>query len=152
MKNAPYFPLFISLEAKKVRFFGGGKIALRRVRTLLDFGAIIEIIAPEVNDELLEICENITKREYHKGDCIGTDLVIAATDNPLVNEEIAKECKLLNIPISVASDKDLCTFFFPAIIKNEDIVIGLTSSGKDHKKLKVTTDKIRRLFLDETDH
>lgn len=152
MKNAPYFPLFISLEAKKVRFFGGGKIALRRVKTLLDFGAVIEIVSPKVSEELIVICENITKREYQNGDCLGANLVVAATDNPLVNEAIAKECKHLNIPVSVASDKDLCTFFFPAIIKNEDIVIGLTSSGKDHKKLKVTTDKIRRLFLDETDH
>lgn len=152
MKNAPYFPLFISLEGKKVKFFGGGKIALRRVKTLLDFGAIIEIISPDIDKELLKICNNITIREYSTGDCVGTDFVVAATNNPFVNDAIATECKQLNIPISVASNQDLCTFFFPAIIKNDDIVIGLTSSGNDHKKVKTVAERIRRLFFDESEH
>lgn len=144
-----YFPIFVSLKQKKVKIFGGGTIALRRTAVLLDFCNQIEIIAPCICPELSELCcKNLltmTHRAYQHGDCSGAFLVIAATDDQLVNAEIARECEQFGILISVASNTDQCTFLFPAIIREEDIVVGVTSGGQDHSKVKEVAKNIRKI-------
>lgn len=144
-----YFPIFISLKQKRVKIFGGGTIALRRTAVLLDFCNQVEIIAPHICSELSELCDKnlltINRRPYQRGDCRGAFLVIAATNDKLVNAEIAKECEQLGILISVASNKDQCTFLFPAIICEEDIIVGVTSGGQNHSKVKRVAENIRKI-------
>jgi len=144
--DTSYFPVFISLQNKKVKVFGGGKIAARRVAVLAEFGAFIEVIAPQISEEIKEnkAVQNITVRPYHKEDCYGSDLVIAATNDRMVNRQIAVECQQQHILVSVADDKALCTFYFPAVVKRENMVIGITSSGHDHSRVKKTAQKIQQ--------
>lgn len=144
-----YFPIFISLTEKRIKIFGGGAIALRRTAVLLEFCNQIEIIAPSICPELSELCEKnlltMNHRVYQRGDCSGAFLVVAATDDELVNAEIAKECEQLGILISVASNTDQCTFLFPAIIREEDITVGVTSGGQNHSKVKEVAKNIRKI-------
>ncbi|HWQ30325.1 MAG TPA: NAD(P)-dependent oxidoreductase [Negativicutes bacterium] len=145
----PWFPLFISLENKKAVVFGGGKIAKRRILSLQPFGAAIKVIAPEIHEELLRNESlSIIQREYRNGDCCGADLVIAATDKTAVNHEIAEECRVLGIPVSVADSKELCTFYFLGIVRKDNLVIGLTASGEDHEGVKRAVQKLQ-LHIDE---
>ncbi|UWG98187.1 precorrin-6A reductase [Dehalobacter sp. DCM] len=149
----PWFPLFISLENKKIVIFGGGKIAARRIRTLLQFKASITVIAPEIIPELeadLAINEtcSVYRRHYTEGDCQGACLVLAVTSDSHVNRQIAEECTRHGIPISVADAKELCTFYFPAVIRRGNMVIGLTASGEDHRGVRKAADKLR-LHVDE---
>jgi len=149
-RHYPYFPLFVPLKGKKVKVFGGGAVAGRRITTLLDFGASLEVIAPEISAEIRQKPGiGIQQRPYAENDCLAADLVIAATDNSAVNRAIAQECQQYNIPVSVADNQDLCTFFFPAIVNKDNLVIGLTSSGQDHGSVKRTAQKIRGM-LEET--
>ena len=80
----PYFPVFIDMADKTVLIVGAGKIALRRVRTLLRFGARIRVVAPDFCRELGEMEESgkicAERRVYLPGDIQGAALVIAATD------------------------------------------------------------------------
>lgn len=147
--TCPWFPLFISLENKNVMVFGGGNIAKRRILTLQPFGTAIKVIAPEIDEGILE-SESLTiiKRGYRKGDCYGAYLVIAATDKASVNREIAEECSELGIPVSVADSKELCTFYFPGIVRKDNMVMGLTASGEDHEGVKRAVKKLR-LCIDE---
>jgi precorrin-6A/cobalt-precorrin-6A reductase len=150
--NQAYFPLFVSLKNKKIKIFGAGNIAARRIAALLQFDAEIEVIAPEYSDIVLELSQNklitIIKREYIFGDCTTASIVIAATNDKEVNRKIGEECKSLNIPVSVADNKELCSFFFPAVIKHDNMVIGLTSSGEDHAKVKKIADNLRQRIND----
>ena len=116
---------------------------------MLPFGAAIEVIAPEFQEELLGIESlSLIHREYSKGDCCGAELVIAATDKPAVNREIAEECARLGIPVSVVDKKELCTFYFPGIVRRDNLVIGLTASGEDHEGVKRAVQKLR-LSIDD---
>lgn len=146
-KEQGYFPLFINLTGKKVLIFGGGTIATRRALSLLEFGARIEIIAPKISSELLGLEKTrsavIHKREYIPDEIKDNFLVLGATDNEKVNLEIYEECKKKKIIVNIASDQSKCDFFFPGIIKEEYLVIGVSASGKDHKKAKEVTNKIR---------
>ncbi|NBJ15819.1 MAG: precorrin-6A reductase [Dehalobacter sp. 4CP] len=151
--NQPWFPLFVSLQNKKIVVFGGGKIAARRIRTLLPFDADITVITPELVPELKQELagnEKVTLlcRKYQEGDCNGADLVLAVTNETQVNRQIAEECTRYGIPVSVADCKELCTFYFPAVVRKGNVVIGLTASGEDHTKAKKTAEKLR-LYVNE---
>lgn len=146
-KAQGYFPLFISLENKKVLIFGGGAIGARRAISLLEFGVDIKIIAPKCKPDLLELEKKdrirIEKRKYKPGEIGDYFIVLGATDDKDVNLAIYNECKEKDILVNIASDKNKCDFFFPGIVKDKNLVIGITASGEDHKGVKETTKNIR---------
>lgn len=144
-----YFPLFIDIKGKNIKVIGGGTIALRRVKTLLNFGAVITVIAPKAAEEISTLAKagkiNWEQRIYKQGDCSGAFLVIAAADKREINHAVFEECREKNILISAADKKEECSFYFPAVIQEGDIVIGVTSGGLNHKGVRKAADTIRRL-------
>lgn len=138
------FPLFISIAGKSILVYGGGNIALRRVKTLLSFGAAVQVIAPEAREEILELAreERIAyeKRPFSAGEISGCAkppfLALAATDSPMVNGQIVSECRERGIPVNNSGDRSQCDFYFPAIVREDELVIGLTAGGADHKKVR----------------
>ena len=138
------FPLFISVAGKEIYVYGGGTIALRRVRTLLSFGASVRVTAPEAEEELLTLAKagklSYERRPFLPGEISGCDrpplLVLAATDDPEVNGLIVGECRNRGIPVNHGGDKSQCDFYFPAVARDGDLVVGLTGGGADHKKVK----------------
>lgn len=144
-----YFPLFILLKDKKIVIYGGGKIAARRIFTLLEFDADIKVIAPRCTEEIIELAKQkklvIEERSYQSGEIEKPYMVMAITNNRQVNEAIYMECKGKGILVNVASDQSRCDFFFPGIVKEDSLVIGVTSSGKDYNRTKQVTEQIRNM-------
>ncbi|KMT21838.1 precorrin-6A reductase [Clostridium cylindrosporum] len=145
-----YFPLFVDLEDKLVKVFGGGNIALRRIKTLLNFNCKVEVIAPKVLDEIktLEIEGKIklTLETYNEGDCKGSDIVLALTDNREVNHRIYSECTELNILCNIGDKKEECSFYFPGVVIKDNVVVGVTASGLNHSEAKKVTRIVRDIF------
>lgn len=174
MKNN-YFPVFIRMDERKILLYGGGNIALRRVRGLLDFGASVTVCAPVICQEILELSRQYPDRVHLKWRCYqpgeiaqicGQDsahtdpgvpvFVLSATSDAKADVQIWKECKSLGIPVNVASDQTMCDFQFPALIRQDDIVIGVNSGGKDHRKVRLIAAKLRSWIrehggIDESD-
>lgn len=148
--DRPYFPMFIDLTDKKILVAGGGTIALRRIRTLLKFGADIRVIAPELCEELVQLEEEgkITAehREYRADDIDGVQVVLAATDDHEVNRKIWEECRTAGILVNVADDKSLCDFYFPSVVMTDEAVIGINSGGTDPSITKNIRRKIEKMF------
>ncbi len=145
-----YFPFFISLTGKPVTVVGGGKIATRRVVTLLQFGADVTVICPEKTEQLQQL-ENkgslkIITRRYQAGDCDGATFVVTATDDRSVNHQIYLECKQNGIPINVADCPEESDFYFPGIAKKNGLVIGVTASGMDHRLARLASEKARKMI------
>lgn len=143
----PRFPMFLDISSKKVVVVGGGKIAQRRIETLLKYGAKIELVAPEQTEVLQKLSaeKRITlhAREYAEGDLKGAFIAVAATDSKEVNLAVYEEATELEIHISVADDRDKCSFYFPAVIQHENISMGLVSDGSDHKKTAEIAKRLR---------
>ena len=137
MKNSAFFPLFVDISEKKIVVIGGGAIATRRVKTLLPFEPQIVVVAPEVTGELeeLEKEEKITifHREYQREDIYDAWMVLAATNDPELNNGIYSVAKCLGALVNVASNQEKCDFHFPGVIRKDPYVIGINGSGKDHK-------------------
>lgn len=148
-----YFPIFINMAGKKVIIYGGGTIAARRAAGLLKFGARVELTAPLISGAVRDL-----KREYPKSLMIyerpydgvipAVDFVFSAVDERQVDQAIYKACKEKGIPVNIASDRSLCDFYFPALAEWEDVVIGISSGGRDKRKVKWIAQKIRK-FLEE---
>jgi precorrin-2 dehydrogenase/sirohydrochlorin ferrochelatase/precorrin-6A/cobalt-precorrin-6A reductase len=140
------FPLFIDITDKKVLVVGAGKIGLRRVNTLLDFGAEVVLVSDKINSA---VDDNVRLfvRQFEDADIDGAFLVVAATNDRLVNHRIYELCSAKNIPVSVADSAEESTFFFPAICKNESLCIGVVSDGEHHDLVRKTASRIRGELL-----
>ena len=148
----PYFPMFINVKDWKILVAGGGKIAGRRVRTLLRFGAEIFIVAPEFCEELDKTVReygaqiHVERRPWREKDLDEMQMVLAATDDREVNRQIVSACKNRGIPVNTADDKTRCDFYFPSVVMNEDIVIGLNSGGEDPARTKAVREQIEEIL------
>lgn len=140
-RGYPHFPLFVSLEGKRVVIVGNGAIARRRAATLLPFGCRVVLIAPEGQE--LEGAQWL-RRPYEPGDCRGADLVVAATNRLEVNRQVEQECRELGVPVNRADCKEACDFYFPAVIRQGDVVIGVTASGASHRLNRQVAENIRQ--------
>ena len=150
-----YFPIFIEIEKKKCLVVGGGKVALRKVETLLRYDAQVHVVSREICTEIRALLppENIHKEELlpspgdtNAGELLpecscgpewplpdhftGAALVVAATGSREVNHRVAQFCRERRIPVNVADAPEECTFFFPAVVKKGDISIGVNTGGK----------------------
>ena len=153
MSDKPYFPLFVDLSGKDILFVGGGSIAARRIGVLQPFAEEITVVAPEADGSIIELTEsgfvNWIMREFDEGDLERRDIVFAATDDKVLNAEIAAKCRERGILVNVSSDRELCDFYFPGIVRQSETVIGVNASGQDHKKARRVRERIEEILTEE---
>lgn len=150
-----YFPMFIDIEGKHILVVGAGKIALRRVQTLLQFRARIKVIAKEIPKEQKEafhllVSEGkivLEEKAFEESDLTEAFfLVLAATNVKKLNHEICMLCRKRKILANTATDRTDCDFYFPAVAVQEELVVGITGDGSDHRKVAETVARIRKVL------
>ena len=129
-ESMSYFPFFMEIKEKKCLVVGGGMVALRKIEKLLPFGGDITVVSPVFCPEIEEM-EGITCicRKFEKNDIDGMLFVIGATDDETVNGEISALCREKHIPVNIVDDPAKCTFFFPALVKRGEFVVGFSTGG-----------------------
>lgn len=129
-----YYPINLDIHDKLCLIIGGGKVAERKVQTLLSCGARVKVISPDLTMDLQTLlAENkITceARGYRSGDLKGIFLVVACTDDAEVNTAVSKEAQENNILCNVVDKPDLCNFIVPSIVSHGDLTITISTGGK----------------------
>lgn len=143
MQGVPRFPMFVNLHGQKAVIIGGGQIAARRAAVLLEFGAEITVVAPEIRPELAAFNIKTIYRPYSFGDCRGSALVLAATNSREINHAVYEEAKASGLPVNVSDAPEECSFYFPAIVRQGPLIIGLVADGKNHTLVKEVAQAIR---------
>lgn len=132
--------MFVDLSDKNVVVVGGGNIATRRIKTLLQFTRNVTVVAPKLTPELMEMGKagivTAVNRPVKRTDFDMAYMVIAATNDWKINDEIYRVCKEQGIYVNVADSKDKCDFYFPGVYMKDELVVGITASGLDHKKAR----------------
>lgn len=150
------FPLFVDLSDKHVTVIGGGKIATRRIHTLLNYTNNITVISLSLTDELLVLVNEKKikwmNRVYKKGDLKTSSLCIAATNHRSVNNEIAMEAEEHKIYCSIADSKEESSFWFPGIVQADHLIVGIVSDNGDHRHVKHSVEHIKEVLLNETEN
>jgi uroporphyrin-III C-methyltransferase/precorrin-2 dehydrogenase/sirohydrochlorin ferrochelatase len=127
--SAPQYFLALGLEGRRAVVVGGGKVALRRVRGLLDAGANVVVIAPEVDAELAALPVTVLRRGYRDGDLAAAWLAHAASDDPAVNELVAAEADRNRIWCVRADDASASAAWTPAVARHDDVAVAITAGG-----------------------
>jgi siroheme synthase-like protein len=138
-----WFPLFTNIAGKAVVVVGAGRIAKRRIETLLKFDCRIRVVAagavPEVEAYAGQGKLELHIKPYEASDLEGADYVLASTNDPTINHQIYERCREGNIPVNVADDKEKSDFYFPGVIRKNGLTVGITAEGKDHELAKKAT-------------
>ncbi|MBR7736948.1 uroporphyrinogen-III C-methyltransferase [Acinetobacter seifertii] len=128
------FPISLKLQQQRCLIVGGGHIALRKATLLAKAGAIIDIVAPEIEEQLLQLVA--TTNGQHFVDVFSEKflstpyrLVIAATNDPQVNKTVFEQCEVRNLLVNSVDDIPHCRFMVPAIIDRSPLVISVASNG-----------------------
>jgi len=129
------YPAYIVVEQTRCLVLGGGKTAWRKVVSLLECGARVTVISPEVVDELAELGRDgritLHRREYRTGDVTPRyRIVIGATDNPDANRAIAAEAAASNVLCNIVDQPPLCSFYVPSSLQRGDLKIAISTNGK----------------------
>lgn len=143
-----YLPLFARLNKRAVLLVGGGDIALRKARLLLDAGARVTVVAPSLHEELTELLVGHTyiPSRFQAEHLTDQMLVIAATDDEQVNADVAAAANAANIWVNVVDDPDRSSFIFPSIIDRSPIMVAVSSGGKAPVLVRMLRERLEALL------
>ena len=145
-----FFPIFLNIRDRKCLVVGGGEIAARKVELLLKANALVTVISPTLG-ETLEALSSQSQISYirdifHPKYLTNYTLVISATNNHQVNQQVWEEAIKANIPVNVVDNLSLCSFIMPAIIDRSPVVIAISSSGKSPVLVRMLRTRLETLI------
>jgi precorrin-2 dehydrogenase/sirohydrochlorin ferrochelatase len=123
------FPVNLNLVGRPVLVVGGGRIALRKVQQLLAAGGDVTVIAPDVVDDLAQLPVTVVRRRYAPGDAASFRLVITATGDTAVDQQIYDECEEAGVWVNSADDPERCAFTLPATLRRGSLMITVSTGG-----------------------
>jgi len=132
-RGASLFPMFLKLERRACLVVGAGTIAAGKIRSLLESGAEVRVVAPQANTEVQwwaqagEIRWNA--KPFAASDLEGMVLVIAATSQPDLNAFVFQEAQKRNLLCNAVDDPDNCSFYCPAVVRRGDLQIAISTAG-----------------------
>jgi uroporphyrin-III C-methyltransferase / precorrin-2 dehydrogenase / sirohydrochlorin ferrochelatase len=129
----PHYSLALAMHGRRAVVVGGGQVALRRARGLLEAGANVVIVAPEVVSELAALPVTVLRREYRDGDLAAAWLAHAATSDPVVNAQVAADAERLRIWCVRADDAGASAAWTPAVARHGDVAVAITA-GRDPRR------------------
>ena len=130
-----YFPFMMDMNNRKCVIAGGGKVAAGKAETMLMFGACVTVVSPVFSQYFYDKFEEsdriiLKEKEIDEKDLEGAFCCIMATDDPVVNSRMARICREKGILVNVVDVKDECDFYFPAIVKQDEVVISVSTGGE----------------------
>ncbi len=145
-----YLPIFCRLDNKPVLLVGGGEVAERKARLLLDAGAQLTVVAPDLDPELAELAANGTIEwlagEFAPPQLTGKWLVVAATDRREVNALVYQSANMARIFANVVDDPKRSSFIMPSIIDRSPLMVAISSGGKAPVLARLLREKLEALL------
>ncbi|MFQ2259104.1 siroheme synthase CysG [Aeromonas dhakensis] len=145
-----YLPIFCRLDNKPVLLVGGGEVAERKARLLLDAGAHLTVVAPELDPELAELAANGTiewlAAEFAPAHLTGKWLVVAATDRREVNALVYQSANQARIFANVVDDPKRSSFIMPSIIDRSPLMVAISSGGKAPVLARLLREKLEAML------
>jgi len=129
-----FYPVFLNLRGRRAVVIGGGAVAEQKVLGLLGAGAHVTVVSPETTPRLAELAAvggiDLRRRAYRSGDLAGAWLAVAGTDDRASNARVWAEAEREGVLLNAVDDLDHCSFIAPAIHREGDITVAVSTSGK----------------------
>ena len=128
-----YYPSYLDLKGKKVYVIGGGKVAERKILSLLESGADVTVISPSVTERLKTLSQKKLirhiPRPFRKGDLKGSFLTVVSTGRKDINRNVAKEGESSCCLYNVVDDPEVSNFIVPSTINRGNLTIAISTGG-----------------------
>ncbi len=148
MKN--FYPIYLNLKNQKCLVVGGGKVAERKVQSLLECGARVFLVSPEITPGLQQMVEDgritYVQRGYTTTDLEGSFLVIGSTNDERTNQRVADDCFDRNILVNIVDDPPKCNFIVPAVVRQGSLSISISTDGKSPFLARKIREKLENDF------
>ncbi len=148
-----YYPVFLNVDGKKCVVVGGGQVALRKVRVLLEHGADVEVISPDLCPELAKLAGSgeirALTRKYRAGDLKNAFVAIAATDNGDINQRVVVEARRRAILVNVVDDAENSDFIVPSYLRRGELTIAVSTGGKSPALARKIRSRLEKELGDE---
>ncbi|MDO8568021.1 MAG: bifunctional precorrin-2 dehydrogenase/sirohydrochlorin ferrochelatase [Dehalococcoidales bacterium] len=148
-----YYPVFLKIEKRKCVVVGGGQVALRKVNALLEDGAIVAVVSPEICPELEKLSDDgkivVSRRAYKSGDIAGALIAIAATDDRRTNLKVSKDARKAGVLVNVVDDAESSDFIVPSSLRRGDIAVAVSTAGKSPALARKIRTRLEDYFGEE---
>jgi precorrin-2 dehydrogenase/sirohydrochlorin ferrochelatase len=129
MAEKRHYMACLDLEGRSCLVVGGGSVGLEKARGLLECGARVAVVAPDIVPGLVELPVEWVRRPYAGSLVAGRWLVVAATPDRDVNRRVKADCERLGVFCNVADDPELCSFILPAVHRVDPIAVAVSTGG-----------------------
>jgi siroheme synthase-like protein len=148
-----YYPILLNIQGRKCLVAGGGNVALRKVKTLLEHGANVEVVSPVFCPELNQLAADgairAIQRDYKSEDLQHAFIAIAATDDAKTNERLAAEARRQGVLTNVVDDPKNSGFIVPSYLKRGDVIIAVSTSGRSPALARKIRNELEKNFKAE---
>ncbi len=127
--NVVLYPIFLDLSGRRCVVVGGGEVASRKARKLLQARARVVVISPEIGAELESVAVEIHRRPYREGDLEDAYLAFAATNSREVNAAVAREARGRGVPVNVADEPSEGDFALPSTLRRGRLQVAVSTGG-----------------------
>jgi siroheme synthase-like protein len=137
--DSPLYPVALVVDGRRCLVVGGGPIATHKAEGLLDCRAHVTVVAPLISERLRRLAHDVSdpsvgqlvleQRPYRTGEASGYRLVITATGDPAVDREVAADAEAAGVWVNSADDVDNCTFTLPAVHRDGDVTVAVSTGG-----------------------
>jgi siroheme synthase-like protein len=152
-KRIVYYPVSLNIQGKRCVVIGGGKVALRKIKMLLDCGANVSVISPKPHPDIAKLSKeraiHLIQRDYESQDLKGAVIAIVCTDVKEVNRKVADEAKKAGILVNVADDPEPSDFIIPAFFRRGNLTLAVSTSGVSPALARKIRTKLEKSFGEE---
>ena len=145
-----YYPIHLDIKNRNCLIVGGGAVGTRKVNTLLECGAHVTVVGPDPTPHLAQLASEgsitLKKRAYRSDDLTGMFLVIGATNDETLNRQVSEDAERAQILCNIADRPEVCNFILPSIVRQGDLVITISTSGKSPALAKRLRQKLETQF------
>ncbi len=145
-----YYPILIQLKGMKAVVVGGGLVAQRKIDTLLAYQADVHVISRELTPMLSKYLEEkrikLSGHEFEDSHLDGAFVVIAATDDPLLNQRVSKKASARGLLVNAIDQPTDCNFIVPSILRRGDLLVAVSTSGKSPAFAKKVREELEDQF------
>jgi len=145
---APY-PVNLDLRRRRALVVGAGPVAARKAAGLLSAGAVVTVVAPDAVPEIANDPDvRWHRREYRRGEVASYRVAIAATNDPAVNRQVARDGDAANVFVNSADDPANCAFILPSVVTRGDLQVAVSTNGRSPAMARWARRRLETVFTD----
>ena len=131
-RRSPLYPVSLDVRGRPCLVVGGGRVAARKARGLLEAGASVTVVAPSLHadmEALAPLLHAVERRAYRRGDASGFRLVLTATGDPGVDGVVHEDAERAGLWVNAADDRAHSSFILPAVHRDGAVTVAVSTGG-----------------------